>query len=145
MPNDRYVLDQGRRYNPVALAPNPYQHQVGWPAQLLTPNASTYVRPGSPLTSLALGQDAPAVPTDNSTLIKGLLLIAAAFILWKLITPGVGSNPGGKNKVVRTFRGASGWYWKLSARKRAKRHGPFNGECAAKDDAESKGYYVVED
>lgn len=138
----QYVLDQGRRYNSTALAPHPYQQQVGWPAQLLTPNAGTYVRPGSALTSL--GQDAPAAPTDNSALIKGLLLIAAAFILWKLITPGVGSNPGGKNKVARVFKGASGWYYKL-ARKRAKRRGPFSTECAATDAAESKGYHVVEE
>ena len=116
MPNDRYVLDQGRRYNPTALAPSPYSQQVGWPAQLLTPNASTYVRPGSTVTHL--GQDAPK--DDNSALIKGLLLIAAAFILWKIITPGVKGNPPGKNKVATVFKGAGGWYYKL-ARKKARR------------------------
>jgi hypothetical protein len=144
MPNDRYVLDQGRRYNPTALAPNPYKHQVGWPAQLLTPNSSTYVRPGSELTRTGqLGQDAPTTP-DNSALIKGLLLLAAAFILWKIITPGVKGNPPGKNKVATVFKGAGGWYYKL-ARKKARRRGPFHDLCAATEAAHAKGYSVVED
>jgi len=136
----RYVLEQGRRHNPTAFAPRPYPRgQVGWPAQLLTPNASTYVAPGSTLTHL--GQDEPK---DNSKLIMGLLLIAAAIVLWKLITPGAGRNPGGKNKVARVFKGASGWYYKL-ARKKARRYGPFDSECAATEAAERKGYSVVED
>lgn len=152
MPNERYVLDQGRRYNPTALAPSPYRHQVGWPAQLLTPNSSTYVAPGSALTHEGqLGQDAPFLGQKgefdaalNKSLIKGFLLIWAAILLWKLITPGVGRNPGGKNKVARVFKGAGGWYYKL-ARKRAKRRGPFSTECAATDAAELQGYHVVEE
>jgi hypothetical protein len=137
----RYILEQGRRHNPNALAPHPYpQHQVGWPAQLLAhPNVSTYVTPGSTLTHL--GQDAPK---DNSKLITGLLLLAAAIVLWKLITPGIKGNPGGKNKVARVFKGAGGWYYKL-ARKKARRRGPFSSECAATEAAEAKGYSVVEE
>lgn len=149
MPDDRYVLDQGRRYNPTALAPHPYpQHQVGWPPQLLTPNAGTYVAPGS--TRTHLGQDAPAKSgawwddeTANGKLIKVVLLLAGAYLLWKLVTPGVGSNPGGKNKVAKVFKGAGGWYYKL-ARKKARRYGPFNSECAATEAAEAKGYSVLD-
>lgn len=138
----RYILDQGRRHNPTALAPHPYRRQVGWPAQLLTPNASTYVAPGSP--QLGLGQAEPAAAsTGSGDLIKAVLLIAAAIVLWKLITPGAGRNPGGKNKVATVFKGASGWYYKL-ARKRSRRHGPFSSECSAVEAAERKGYHVVE-
>jgi len=86
----------------------------------------------------------PPATTDNSALLKGLLLIAAALILWKLITPGVKSNPKGRNTVAHVFKGAGGWYYKLS-RKRARRHGPYNSECAAIDAAESRGYYVMEE
>jgi len=137
----RYILDQGRRNNPVGIAPHPYPtHQVGWPAQLLTPNASTFVRPGSP----QFGQVTPPPATDNSKLIMGLLLIAAAIILWKVITPGAKRNPGGRNRVATVFKGAGGWYYKLG-RKRARRRGPFSSECAAVEAAESRGYYVVED
>jgi hypothetical protein len=137
----QYILDQGRRYNPHGLAPHPYpQHQVGWPAQLLTPNAGTYVSPGSTLTHL--GQDQPKTDTDK--LIGAAILIACAFLLWKLITPGVGRNPGGKNNVATVFKGAGGWYYKL-ARKKARRRGPFHSRCSATEAAHRKGYSVVDE
>lgn len=145
MANDRYVLDQGRRYNPTAMAPSPYPHQVGWPNQLLAPNATTYVAPGSTMTHL--GQDKNTWwddETANGKLVKIVLLLAGAYLLWKVITPAVRGNPGGKNKVAKVFKGAGGWYFKL-ARKKARRRGPFHSRCSAVEAAHAKGYSVVDE
>lgn len=141
-----YVLDQGRRNNADGFVPVPYpQKQIGWSAQRLQPSgASIYVSPGA--TPTPLGADTPSPDMDK--VFKGLLLLAAAFILWKLITPGAKRNPGRRRragskrrKYAVTTAGQGGWYWRPN-RKGGARRGPFQTEAAAAASARAKGFTI---
>jgi len=140
----RYVLDRGLNRAPTGLAPHPYpQQQVGWPAQLLERSSSgTYVAPGSTLTHLGEDQ-AEAAPADNSKLISALVLIAAAFILWKVITPTIKRNPGKQRKHrARILPDGDGWCYKL-VRKGSVRHGGYETRKAAVNAARRAGHKVA--
>jgi hypothetical protein len=140
-----YVYDRGARNAPLALAQHPYSQQVGWNQALLKPTGP-YVAPGSQLTSLS--DDAqPAPQTDK--LIMAAVIIACAFLLWKLITPEVKSNPkrrlsrGGKNSTAKVYPKSDGYYYRLAGRRRSKEYGPYSHDGAIRR-ASCKGYEVVE-
>lgn len=136
----QYVYDTGRSKMPTGLAPHPYPSTQAWDRNLLQPT-SYYAPPGSATTHL--GQSSWwDDETKGNTLVKVLLLAGLAFVLWQIFKGGVKSNPKGRNKVAKVWRGGKGWMYKL-VRKGAKSHGPFSSEEEAVAAAENKGYGVL--